>query len=413
MNSLNSYNNIHRFAPKPSQNDLKMFPTEIHHHHHHHNDLKSSYLSSSSSSLQSSSTSSLVSLSNDSTWSYVLYLPLLHPQLFAEPLAQTPPQLLTKREMFYENFFTNLNANKNKSAQLLRRVQSNFEQLDDLNQRVDDTQFDSSYEEINRKVNDLISSCNDENDDSCSLTEDEEVSDSSSLNLSDNDENFNESSLSDSSIDASSNHSISSKLRFIAPRFERKWILQNQSSQPIEMPAIMHESFNSDISTTSSSASTSPKNIETEKTTTISFSNALLTKNNNINPRPPMANHNNKQRIYNNYGYNPSYSHPVVVAQNQNQFTSQNSNNFYNFKPRNGFKPQQNQAKFQNKPQMTRAYNNTYVNNIPNQNYYNKSQNPAYNTQQNQNQFYNNNKYRQSNNQSTVIIPPRLNVIRA
>jgi hypothetical protein len=175
------------------------------------NSLSSSSLSlSSSCSSLSGSTSSL-----NSTWSSVLYLPSLHPHLFSEPTIAPPPPpsassqtVNSKRETFYENFFSNLNANgtytsflnKNQMQNLnmlnglanvyghlnsdqarwlreqnfklnqLRRVQNNFEQLDNKSSSAQygglesgdggSSEFTLSYEEINRKVNDLISTPN-------------------------------------------------------------------------------------------------------------------------------------------------------------------------------------------------------------------------------------------------------------
>ncbi len=172
------------------------------------NSLSSSSLSlSSSCSSLSGSTSSL-----NSTWSSVLYLPSLHPHLFSEPTIAPPSSsqiVNSKRETFYENFFSNLNANgtytsflnKNQMQNLnmlnglanvyghlnsdqarwlreqnfklnqLRRVQNNFEQLDNKSSNAQygglesggdggSSEFTLSYEEINRKVNDLISTPN-------------------------------------------------------------------------------------------------------------------------------------------------------------------------------------------------------------------------------------------------------------
>ena len=166
----------------------------------------SNSLSSSSLSLSSSCSSLSGSTSNiNSTWSSVLYLPSLHPNLFSEPTIAPPnpnhAQLVnSKRETFYENFFSNLNANGNFSSflnknqmqnlsmlnglanvygqlnndqarwfreqnfklQQLRRVQSNFEQLDQKSSQygLENSEFSLSFEEINKKVNDLIDTPN-------------------------------------------------------------------------------------------------------------------------------------------------------------------------------------------------------------------------------------------------------------
>jgi hypothetical protein len=70
----------------------------------------SNSLSSSSLSVSSSCSSLSGSTSNiNSTWSSVLYLPSLHPNLFSEPTIAPPnpnhAQLVnSKRETFYENF---------------------------------------------------------------------------------------------------------------------------------------------------------------------------------------------------------------------------------------------------------------------------------------------------------------------
>ncbi len=166
----------------------------------------SNSLSSSSLSLSSSCSSLSGSTSNiNSAWSSVLYLPSLHPNLFSEPTIAPPnpnpaQTVNSKRETFYENFFSNLNANGNFSSflnknqmqnlsmlnglanvygqlnndqarwfreqnfklQQLRRVQSNFERLDQMSSQygLENSEFSLSFEEINKKVNDLIDTPN-------------------------------------------------------------------------------------------------------------------------------------------------------------------------------------------------------------------------------------------------------------
>ena len=251
----------------------------IPHHMSHslsNSSFKDSMLSLSSMSLSSSCSSLLNSSSSlNSTWSSVLYLPSLHPHLFSEPnyvntntqtaASATPsPQTAanSKRETFYENFFTNLNANGNfnKNHQLnnayglmngansnisnsgngkmqqLRRVQNSFgPQIDSKllmtanaswgKSENEPSEFSISFEEINRKVNDLINSNADDikfsekksfvsssssssssspspsmDDEREEYMNNKEVSDlSSNMNLSDTESNCNESNLSDSS----------------------------------------------------------------------------------------------------------------------------------------------------------------------------------------------------------------------
>ena len=180
--------------------------------HSFKDDLNNSSLSSSSVSLSSSSCSSLNGSTcslNSTTWSSMLYLPSLYPHLFAEPTSanvvtpkcentdSAPPFSFSNKNQIHNlnllnslmNVYGHLNNDhakwlreQNIKLQQLRRVQSNFEQLDNktlpnnvllqryqqqqqlqqLQVESDANEFSLSFDEINKKVNDLISTDADE-----------------------------------------------------------------------------------------------------------------------------------------------------------------------------------------------------------------------------------------------------------
>lgn len=490
------------------QNHHQVYHSHPQPQHMPHSLTNSSFKDSMSMSTMSlsSSCSSLLNSSNslNSTWSSVLYLPSLHPHLFSEPnyvninntqTAVAPPQTAanSKRETFYENFFTNLNANGNfnKNNQInnmyvlmnganrnnsnsgngktpqLRRMQNNFgPQLDSKflltansclsKSENDSSEFSISFEEINKKVNDLINSNADDvkfskknsfvsasssassssssssspspsmDDESEEYMNNKEVSDlSSNMNLSDTESNCNESNLSDSSIDASSDHSTSpNPPKLAAPRFERKWTEINTSSASSSVNSSpvtrrSNESLSSFDSFSSSSASSSLASSPTKsskidleaaikssnsslKSSTVSFSNVVKTENlqqsTGINVRLPMTETTHANNSYNKVNYsNGKRVYNNSTSNNYNYTNNQvqhglNGNSYFNFK-RKLNQTNNNNNKFNNNTKQQQQQMTQVKPNQMHQNAYsNENYIPYVHNNNNNSNFYHNNK---------------------